>query len=132
VAAVLLLAGCSTPSTIAARKQERLAVFNALPPDQQQKIEKGEIKVGMPEEAVYIAWGPPDQILQNETAQGLTKVWVYMGQWMEETRYWTSSRASHGGTYPQSDYFPRTYASAELVFQDGKLISWRTLPKPMN
>ena len=81
----LLFIACKTP-TVESRKQERLAAYNALPDDQRQMVDKGQIKIGMNEDAVYIAWGPPSQILQSETESGHTTIWMYHGTTMEETR----------------------------------------------
>lgn len=46
---------------------------------------------------------------------------------MEETRYWYSHQR-----VPQTDYQPRTYVRAELIFAGGTLQSWRTLPQPVD
>src|SRR5262245_3355725 len=51
----LFAAGCTT-STIESRKKERLAIYTALPPDQKQLVDHGQIKVGMGPDAIYIAW----------------------------------------------------------------------------
>ena len=119
-----MLAGCATRSTIATRKQERLAAYNALPPEQKEAADRGQLKIGMSEDAVYIAMGAPDQILHSESAAGSTTTWVYMGQWMEETRYWTRRG------FVNRDYNSRSYVSAEIIFQNGKVASWQTLPRP--
>ena len=78
----------------------------------------------MAPDAVYIAWGPPAEVLENETPQGHTTVWVYYGQWVQEYRYWIGRRL-------ESDYYPRSYIRAEVVFRNGVVASWRTLPKPL-
>ena len=51
----VLLAGCAT-STIESRKKERAATYGALPLEQKEFVDKGQIKVGMSQDAVYIAW----------------------------------------------------------------------------
>ena len=131
----LLTAGCAT-STIETRKQERLAAYRALPTDQRQLVDQGQIKVGMGEDAVYIAWGPPAQALASETAEGREVAWLYHGSWMEETRLWTYREVPHDGAvylerYLERDYNPRDYVRAEIVFVDGKVARWRTLPRPV-
>lgn len=87
-------------------------------------------------DAVYIAWGPPAEILESESGQGHSTIWIYHGQWMEETRYWTFREVSHEGStflerHLESDYFPRSYVRAEIVFENDRVRSWRTLPKPL-
>lgn len=46
----------------------------------------------MSEDAVYIAWGKPAQILHQEDQRGASTTWLYEGAWMEETRYWIGRR----------------------------------------
>jgi hypothetical protein len=122
----LLTTGCATTKNLESRKTERGAAYAALLPEMKSLVDKGQIKVGMPEDAVYIAWGPPSQILQTENQNEAATVWVYRGGYLEETRYWA------GWRYPrlEHDYQPRTYVSAEVVFVNGKVKQWRTLPQP--
>ena len=117
------LAGCSTP-TVETRKKERPSAYATLPPEQKTLVDDGKIQVGMPPDAVYIAWGQPAEVLESETAQGHTTHWIYHGQWAEEQRYWI-------GRHLESDYYPRAYVRAEIIFQNGVVASWQTLPKPV-
>ena len=131
----VLMAGCST-STIESRKKERAAAYSALTPEEKELVDKGQIQTGMSKDVVYIAWGPPSQILQNQTNNsGVQTVWLYEGTTMEETRYWTFRQVPYRGhlfleRYLDRDYDPRAYVSAEIVFVGGKVSSWRTLPRP--
>ncbi|MDW8310326.1 MAG: hypothetical protein RMK20_13210 [Verrucomicrobiales bacterium] len=124
---VLCIAGCATTNPIEARKQERAAAYAALPPETRALVDAGQIRTGMSEDAVYIAWGRPHQIAQQQDANGLVTVWIYEGGWMQETRYWSGWRRPR----LERDYFPRTYVRAEVVFRDGRVVSWRTLPQPV-
>jgi hypothetical protein len=121
----LLLAGCATNS-IESRRQERPASYANFSPELQALVNAGQIRRGMNEDAVYIAWGKPAQVVQVEDQNGLQAIWIYTGGWMEETRYWYPHRR-----FPETDYQPRTYVRAELVFVGGLLQSWRTLPQPV-
>lgn len=132
----LVLAGCAT-TTVETRKQERQAAYEALPPDLKQLVDHGQIKVGMSEDAVYIAWGQPAEILHRGDQGGEATTWLYTSSYMQETRFWTYREVPHGGDvfleqYLAYNYDPRDYVKAELVFVNGKLASWRTLPKPLN
>ena len=129
-----LLMGCAT-STIESRKKERAAAYTAFPPEVKNFVDNGQIKAGMSEDAVYIAWGPPAEILHSETGNRTESTWLYHGGWMEETRYWTYREAGRGRDiylerYLDRDYQPRTYVSAEIVFVNGCVNRWRTLPRP--
>jgi hypothetical protein len=117
------LLGCAT-SSVETRKKERPAYYAALTPEQKQLVDQGKIQVGMTPDAVYLAWGSPAEILESETPEGHTTNWIYHGQWVQEYRYWI-------GPHLESDYYPRDYVRAEIVFQKGTVVSWRTLPKPV-
>jgi len=119
----LSLLGCAT-NDVDKRKHERATAYAELSPDMKTLVDQHQIKVGMPMDGVYIAWGKPAEVLQSETEGGADIVWLYYGGWMEETRYW-------GRRYPLRDYQPRTYVSAEVVFVNGLVKSWRTLPQPV-
>jgi hypothetical protein len=134
----LLLAGCATKSTIESRRLERASAYDALPPDQKATVDAGQIRIGMSADAVYIAWGKPNEILESEDPQqGHLTFWRYYGSWLQENRYWAYREVSRGprGLYLEryltSDYSPRDYVRSEIVLKDGKVISWRTLPRPV-
>jgi hypothetical protein len=130
-----LVAGCNT-STVESRKKERAAAYGALTAEEKELVDKGQIQTGMSQDVVYIAWGPPSQILQNQAGTGgVQTVWLYEGTTMEETRYWTFRQVPYRGhvyieRYLDRDYDPRGYVSAEIVFVGRKVESWRTLPRP--
>lgn len=133
--AALAFAGCAR-STIQTRKQEKVAAYAALPPEEQQMVDQGRIRIGMSMDAVYIAWGPPAEVLESESAEGHVTSWIYHGAWMEETRYWTYREVPRKGgryleRYLDSDYNIRDYVRAEIQFENGVVTQWRTLPKPV-
>ena len=136
--AALILGGCATKSTIELRRSERNAAYAALSPAEQQLVDQGQIKIGMPADAVYIAWGAPSEVLESEDSQtGRVTTWRYFGSWMQETRYWAYRETTRSGggepfleRYLMSDYNPRDYVRAEIHIKDGKVIAWRTLPRP--
>jgi len=136
----LVFAGCATKSTIESRRVERSSAYDTLPADQKTMVDAGQIRVGMSADAVYIAWGKPNEILESEDPQqGHLTFWRYYGSWLQENRYWAYrevNRGPRGGIYLEryltSDYSPRDYVRSEIVLKDGKVISWRTLPKPVD
>lgn len=135
MASTLLLAGCKS-STVETRRAERQGAYTALPADQRELVDQGQIKVGMTEDAVYIAWGKPAQIVTSEDAKGRTTTWLYHGSWLEENRYWSYREVSRDGRvylerYLDRDYNSRDYISSEIVFQNGVVIRWRTMPRPL-
>jgi hypothetical protein len=120
----MLLMGCAS-SSIESRRRERAAAYAGFPSDVKTLVDQGQVRRGMTQDAVYIAWGKPSQILQQEDQRGMVTFWLYHGGWLEETRYWTPHTR-----FPITDYQPRTYVSAEITFVNSIVDSWRTLPKP--
>jgi hypothetical protein len=132
-AASLLFAGCAT-STIDGRRQERIDAYNALPAEQKFAVDAGQIKVGMPMDAVYIAWGKPSQVLTGESPEGTAVVWLYLASYLDEYRYWGYYDYCYGGRYYAPpylafDYYPRTYVRAEVRFVDAVVREWRSLSR---
>jgi hypothetical protein len=129
-------AGCATKSTVQTRKQERPAAYAALPAEQQYLVDQGQIQVGLSEDAVYIAWGKPSEVLRAGDATGESVTWLYHGTTSEDYVFWRYHEVPRpgGGRYLtrhlDRDTNVREYVSAELVFREGKLESWRMLPKP--
>lgn len=135
---ILILAGCAATSTIESRRQEKFSAYDSLPPEQKQMVDSGQVRVGMPSDAVYIAWGKPSEVLESEDTQGHLTIWRYFGSTLQETRYWAyrevpgpGRRGPYLERYLTSDYTSRDYVRAEIVFKNGQVASWRTLPKPL-
>jgi hypothetical protein len=130
----LLLAGCAT-STVETRKQERYAAYSALPPETRQIVDQGHIKVGLPMDAVYIAWGPPSQEIHGESSEGPLTTWRYFGTTMEEYRFWNyhtyiRGRRVYSAPSLDFDYYPRSYLQAEVSFVNGLVKNWHTAGSP--
>ena len=135
----LLAAGCAT-STVESRKRERAAAYAALAPEWRSLVDQGQIKIGMPMDAVYVAWGKPSQVLNSESGGGTSTTWRYLGTSYQEYRYWSHSyygaiRPGRGSGYYASprleyDYIPSSYVAAEVVFEQGVVKSWQNLAKP--
>ena len=135
-AVAMTVMGCATKSTVESRQAERAMAFASLPTDQQQLVAEGQVAVGMPEDAVYIAWGKPAQVLHSADATGARTIWLYHGTTSDIYTYWDyyhvphPRRGAYLGRTMRRDLAVRGYVSAELVFKDGLLESYRTLPKP--
>lgn len=74
-ASALFVAGCSTVSS---RIKENPAAFQSLSPSDQALIQQGRIRGGMSQEAVYLAWGRPDQKASGMMHNTATETWVYL------------------------------------------------------
>jgi outer membrane protein assembly factor BamE (lipoprotein component of BamABCDE complex) len=130
----VLLSGCVT-STVESRKKERYAAYSELTAEQRAAVDTGQIQVGMPRDAVYIAWGKPHQVLASESAEGKQEVWLYLGSSLYSYTYWGyqpyyGPYRYHYGPYLYYNYLPVTYAKAEVIFEKDVVKQWRTLPQP--
>ncbi len=131
----MVLSGCATRSTIDSRKKERYGVYSQLSPEMRSLVDQGQIKIGMPMDAVYIAWGKPSQISGGESSQGNVTTWLYTGSYLQEYNYvgYRGYYGRHGywaAPGMRTDYVSANYVSAEVIFQNGVVREWRTLPHP--
>ena len=134
--AAVFVAGCA--STVESRKKERVSAYSQLDSEAQTLVDQGRIKIGMPMDAVYIAWGKPSQVVQSESPDGHTVTWIYHGTYYQEYPYWSyGPHFHHHGYYPyfysspvmDYGYIPRDYVRGQVTFQDGLVTQWRTLPR---
>src|SRR2546430_6820955 len=74
-AGTLVLTGCST---VESRISDHPEVFQTLSPSDQALISQGQIRVGMPQDAVWLAWGAPEQKALGAMRGKATETWVYV------------------------------------------------------
>jgi len=134
--AALLLGGCATSQQkLERRKQENYSTYSSLTAEQRSLVDQGQIATGFPMDAVFIAWGKPDQVVNSGTEAGTFTTWIYLGVYLQS--YFTSGMAYgaycngpygfYGG--PRIDYYPVNYVSAEVRFQKGLVTSWQASPR---
>jgi len=137
--AAVALAGCATPQQkLEKRKQEKYAAYAALSATQRAEVDHGQIAVGMPMDAVYIAWGKPSQVVSSGSEAGTFVIWVYLGVYLQSYyvsgwnygAYCNGPYAYYGGPY--INYYPVNYPKSEVTFEQGIVRSWKTLPGPLN
>ncbi|HEX4665483.1 MAG TPA: hypothetical protein VH207_02695 [Chthoniobacterales bacterium] len=92
----LVLSGCSTVGT---RIDAHRAAFDQLPPEEKALVSQGKIQGGMSQEAVYIAWGQPQQKAVGMVHGVATETWVY-----------TASTAAYGPYGYGDGYYGWGYA----------------------
>lgn len=132
---MFFVAGCATLSTVEERRQERMGAYLNLDEKQRLMVDAGQIAVGMNPDAVFIAWGQPDQVLEAEDSTGRTTTWLYHGTTTDEYLGWRlyevpGPQGSYLARRLERDVSIREYISAELVFAEGQLLRWKTLPRP--
>ncbi|HSH40257.1 MAG TPA: hypothetical protein VK993_15905 [Chthoniobacterales bacterium] len=74
VLAALLLGSCETTQDRIARRPE---AYNALSARDRDLVQRGEIREGMSQDAVYIAWGGPNQRGPGRYRGSSTETWIY-------------------------------------------------------
>ncbi len=74
---MLLLGGCETPLT---RAHDHPAVFGKLSAADQRLVLFGEVHPGMSADAVYIAWGTPDEKRMTGSGKNAAESWFYRRQ----------------------------------------------------
>lgn len=74
LAAAVLFAGCATPES---RIKKHPEMFNAFSPEVQERVRRGEIRVGDTKDMVYIAFGHPNRVYQRRTTNEALEVWAY-------------------------------------------------------
>lgn len=77
VACGLLALVAAACSTVDSRISDHQTAFDSYPPQIQQQIRAGQVKVGFTPEMVRMALGKPDDVYSRTTAQGASQVWGY-------------------------------------------------------
>ena len=123
-ASALTLASCSTTETRISGHPE---IYQTLPSRDQALVSQGQIRAGMTMDAVWLAWGTPDQKIPDNMGDRPTETWVYL-------RYQTPP--SYGGPYYYGPFdwsyippkFP--YASKGATFSNGRVVFFQYVPPP--
>ncbi|AHF88982.1 hypothetical protein OPIT5_00530 [Opitutaceae bacterium TAV5] len=74
MAAVLAVAGCSSPASRISKNQ---AAFDTWPAAVQEKVRAGQVQTGFTPEQVKVALGEPDRIYTRTSTTGDTEVWAW-------------------------------------------------------
>jgi len=90
-AATLALVGCETTQS---RISDHPDMFNTLSARDQELVRQGQIRTGMPQNGVWLAWGSPEQKSVGEMRGRPTETWIYV----------TYTTAPYGYGYPYGPY----------------------------
>jgi hypothetical protein len=152
--ALFLLSACSTTQS---RIAERPAAFNSLSPSDQALVSQGRIREGMSQDAVYIAWGAPNQRGPGRFRGRTAETWIYFsttaGSYYPPPFAYGYGYGIRGGFGPRGrfgygrlhryayydpfydPFFYRhtsviSYPERAVSFQNGRVISYLLLPAP--
>jgi hypothetical protein len=131
---IVCAAGLTGCSTFTSRAEEKAAVYNPLPAQTKQRLEKGTISVGDTEDMVFIALDKPDAKRNITTANGPETVWVYKTYWEDyaDTGWvgWHRFYEPRGRGYffyhervPMQLSRTRVADVIRVTFKDGKVIT---------
>jgi len=153
-ASALILPGCSTTES---RISEHPEIFQTLSPRDQELVKAGKIREGMSMDAVWVAWGSPDQ-KANGVARGKhVETWIYNDYYYANSYYpYPYGPFGYGGYFgggvvfhhhgghrfaiigdPFYDPFfysyipPRVaYPSKTVTFESGRVVSIQVMTQP--
>ena len=123
VVGALIFSGCASTGH---RISQHPELYQSLSPTDQALVSQGQIRAGMTMDAVWLAWGKPDQKIPNMMGGRATETWVYL-------RYETPP--SYGGPYPYGPYDwtyipPKfVYPSRGVTFANGRVVFFRYLTR---
>src|SRR6266581_4273398 len=71
----LILTGCSTTETRISKHPE---IYQRLSASDQALVSQGQIRAGMSQNAVWLAWGGPERKIIGNMRGRLTETWIYI------------------------------------------------------
>jgi hypothetical protein len=71
----LIFTGCATTES---RISDHPEIFNSLSPRDQALVRQGQIRSGMSQNAVWLAWGSPEQKAVGDMRGRPTETWIYI------------------------------------------------------
>src|SRR5438034_850536 len=74
-AGALILTSCSTTETRISKHPE---IYQSLPPRDQALVSQGQIRAGISQNAVWLAWGSPDRKIVGNMRGRPTETWIYI------------------------------------------------------
>jgi hypothetical protein len=102
-ASALFLTGCATPEQ---RISDHPEIYQTLSPRDQELVKVGKIREGMTPDAVYLAWGTPDQKGTGVARGKSVETWVYNDYYNASSPY----------PYPYGPYGYGGYFGGGVVF----------------
>ena len=148
----LFLSGCET---VESRIAQRPEAFQRLSPGDRALVQQGKIREGMSQDAVYIAWGAPNERAPGRNRGSAVETWIYFatsagdypGPFYYGYPYGYGLGFGYFGGYRHRFhrhffydpfYDPFFYSRVDLIryperfvsFQNGRVIAYNFLPTP--
>jgi len=100
-ASAIILASCSTTETRISNHPE---IYQTLSPRDQALVSHGQIRAGMSENSVWLAWGSPEQKAVGNMRGRATETWIYI----------TYTAAPYGYGYPYGPWGFNSFGSVAV------------------
>jgi hypothetical protein len=153
-ASAIVLTSCSTPETRISNHPE---IFQTLSPRDQELAKAGKIREGMSQDAVWLAWGIPDQKATGVAHGKSVETWIYNEYYYANSPYpYPYGPFGYGGYYGGNVIFHRhgghrfaiigdpfydpfyysyipprvAYPSKTVTFSNGRVVSIQVLSEP--
>jgi len=139
-ASAIVLTSCSTTET---RISDHPEIFQTLAPRDQELVKAGKIREGMSQNAVWLAWGIPDQKATGVAHGKSVETWIYNDYYYANYYGGHVIFHRHGGHRfaiigdPFYDPFyysyipPRVaYPSKTVTFSNGRVVSIQVMTEP--
>jgi hypothetical protein len=121
----LILTDCATTQ---ARISNHPEMYQRLSPRDQVLVGQGQIGPGMSMDAVWLAWGSPDQKIPGERRGRPTETWMYVRY---DTPYPSYGAPYYYGPFDWSYIPPKfPYLSKGVTFSNGRVVFFQYLPPP--
>jgi hypothetical protein len=125
------LAGCSSTES---RIEDHPEIYGSLPPNQKEAVKEGKVIEGMNSDAVYLALGKPDHVVQGVEGNQTREYWVYTRLEPSLLRDYFSIPPSQFGPYPPGDLGPYySYQEVPVIqieFENRRVIGWQEEANP--
>jgi hypothetical protein len=122
-AVALFFTSCGTPGT---RISQHPEIYQRLSARDQALVSQGQIRRGMSMDAVWLAWGTPEQKIPGPVRASET--WVYVRY---DTPFPSYGVPYYYGPFDWSYIPPKfPYPSRGVTFSDGRVVFFRYLPPP--
>jgi hypothetical protein len=125
-APLLGLAVLSACSGLGARKQERLNDYSTWSVSDQGLVNRGKIAPGMGTNAVYVAWGPPSEVVHTPATPSPQTVWIYYGSQPVLVPNWSYIPNDRGywSLEYTPDHYSKVYTKGEVFFENDRVVKF--------
>ncbi len=131
----LLFGGCAT---VQSRISAHPEIYQSLSPQDQALVSQGRIREGMTQNAVWLAWGSPEQKMVGAARGRPVETWLYLGFGTVAVFHTHSHRrfVVFGDPFFDPFFFPsyipprEAYPSKTVSFVNGRVVSFQFLVGP--